>query len=468
MTFISNLADDTMNWIPILADDASTVSGRLLAALRRDIETGRLIPGTRLPPHRDLAHQLGIGIGTVTSVYGEAARQGLLTATVGRGSFVAERVPPSANSDGPIELARNLPPLIFSQRRFGPTLAKLSKRGDIAQFVDYAPPGGHEAHRRSAASWLRRVSGLSDARHDRLVITTGGQQAMALALDVLCRPGDTILTEAATYFGVRSIAQIGGYRTLGLAMDTEGLLPEAFDRAAAAGARVLYTLPTLQNPTGRIMSDQRRADIAAIARARQVWIVEDDLYSAFAMGNAPPPLSSYAPERSFYINGTSKALAPGLRTGFLITPDDHHLDLVLQMIRARVYAPSAMGALIGNQWMEDGSADEIVAEIMAEMEARGRLAAERLGPALSPPGDPRCPHLWLPMSELEAERMVARAMRAGVELTTPSAPLVDPGAISGVRLCLGLAHDRAQLALGLDRVVAALDAGRTEVAATVI
>lgn len=458
-----------MSWTPVLDEDAAaTVSGRLLAALRRDIDDGRLTPGTKLPPHRDLAHRLGIGIGTVTSVYGEAARQGLLIATVGRGSFIADNAPRQGGNGGLIELSRNLPPLAFAQRRFGPTLARLGKRGDFNQLLDYAPPAGEEAHRRSAAAWLRRVSGLRDARADRLVITGGAQQAMSLVMDLLCRPGDTIMTEAATYFGIRSIAQEGGYRTLGLAMDDEGLLPDAFDRAAAAGARVLYTLPTLQNPTGRIMGDARRAEIAAIARKHGVWIVEDDLYSIFATGNAPPPIAAYAPERTFYIHGTSKAIAPGLRTGFLIVPDDDHLDRVLRRIRAQIYAPSAMGALIGSQWMEDGTADEIVAENQAEMLARGRMAAERLGPALSPPADPRCPHLWLPMPELEAERMAARAMRAGVEVTPPSAPLIDPSSISGVRLCLGAATDRAQLGVALDRVAAALDAARTEVAATVI
>lgn len=457
-----------MIWTPVLGDDADTVSGRLLAALRRDIGEGRLPPGTRLPPHRELAHRLGIGIGTVTAVYGEAARQGLLTATVGRGSFVADDSARSGRSDGLIGLARNLPPLAASQRRFATTLAKLSKRGDIAQFLDYAPPAGHEAHRRTGANWLRRVSGLTDVRADRLVVTSGGQQAMTLALDTLCRPGDTIMTEAATYFGVRSIAEAGGYRTLGLEMDDQGLLPDALDRAAAGGARVLYTLPTLQNPTGRIMGDARRAEIVKVARARNIWIVEDDLYSAFAIDNAPAPLASYAPERCFYINGTSKALAPGLRTGYLVLPDDEHLDRVQRLILARVYAPAAMGALVASQWIEDGSADEIVAEIQAEMIVRGKMAIDRLGAAISPPGDLRCPHLWLPMPELEAERMVARAMRAGVELTPPSAPLVDPASISGVRLCLGVAADRAELAIGLDRVAMALDSGRTPAASAVI
>lgn len=457
-----------MMWTPALSDDASTVSGRLLAALRHDIEEGRLAPGTRLPPHRELAHQLGISIGTVTAVYGEAARQGLLTATVGRGSFVAETRLAARPSDGTIDLARNVPPLAFTERRIGATLARLSKRGDIDQILRYAPPAGLDAHRRTISRWLPTVGGPAQIRADRLVLTSGGQHAMLLAIEALCRPGDTIMTEAATYFGIRSIAQTGGYKTLGLAMDEQGLLPEALEKAAASGARVLYTLPTLQNPTGRIMGDGRRAEIAAISRKYQLWIVEDDLYSAFALGNAPSPLTDYAPERCIYINGTSKSLAPGLRTGFLLLPDEALVDRVLRLVRAQVYSPAAMGALIACQWIDDGSANEIIAETTAEMIERSRMAIERLGSAVSPPADPRCPHIWLPMPELEAERMAARAMRLGVELTPPSAPLVDPSTISGVRLCLGVAADRTQLGVALDRIVAAMDAGQSEAAAAVV
>lgn len=457
-----------MLWTPVLQEDGGTVSGRLLAALRRDIEEGRLPPGTRLPPHRDLAHRLGIGIGTVTSVYGEAARQGLLTATVGRGSFVADIPSMQRGHDGPIDLARNLPPLASTQRRFAATLARLAKRPDLNAYLDYAPPAGLDAHRHIAAGWLRRIGGPAEIRANRLIVTSGGQQAMMLAIDSLCQPGDTIMTEAATYFGVRSIAQAGGYRMLGLAMDEQGLMPEALEQAAAGGARVLYTLPTLQNPTGRIMDAARRADIVAIARKYQLWIIEDDLYSAFAIGNAPPPLAAYAPERCFYINGASKALAPGLRTGFLLVPDEAAMDRVLRLIRARVYSPPALGPLVACQWIEDGSADEIVAETHVEMIARNRIAVDRLGAAMSAPGDPRCPHIWLPMPELEAERVAARAMRAGVELTPPSAPLIDPASISGLRLCLGVAADRTQLELALDRIVTALDSSRAEPAAAVI
>jgi DNA-binding transcriptional MocR family regulator len=454
-------------WTPALRDEADTVSGRLLAALRRDIGEGRLRPGTKLPPHRDLAHRLGIGIGTVTSVYSEAARLGLVTAQVGRGSFVADSMLEKPQA-GPLLMGQNVPPLDFTRRRFSAALAKLRGRADLNDHLDYAPPAGHELHRRLGADWLAQTSAMEQADPAMLVVTTGAQQAMTLSIDTLCKPGDTILTEAATYAGIRSIAQSGGYKVRGLAMDEEGLLPEALDRAAAEGARVLYTLPTLQNPTGRIMGTARRADIVRIARTHDLWIVEDDIYSAFALGNAPVPLSALAPERSFYINGTSKALAPGLRVGYLLTPDQDHLDKVLRLIRARIYAPATMGAMVASQWIEDGSAAEIVAEIQAEMHERGTMAARMMGGAMERPGDVRCPHIWLPMSELAAERMAARILRSGVEVTPPTAPVINPEEISGIRICLGAVASRAQFENGLATITASLTGDISDRVAAVV
>ena len=445
-------------WSPVLADDAETVSGRLLSALRRDIAEGTLTPGEKLPTHRDLAHRLGIGLGTVTTVYAEAVRDGLITAQVGRGSFVAEQATlTEPANDGTIRMSQNVPPLAPTQRRFAATFSRLRQRSDLADHLGYAPPEGYASHRRLGAEWLKRVSGHDAIDISKLIVTTGAQQAMTLAFDTLCKPGDTLLCEAATYFGMRSIAQVGGYKLRGVAMDGEGLLPEALDRAATeSGAKVLYTLPTLQNPTGRIMSYRRRMDIIEVARKHDIWIVEDDLYSVFAIGTAPPPLAAYAPERCVYINGTSKALAPGLRVGYMVLPNAEQFDAALRLIRARIYSPASLGAMIASQWIEDGTADEVVAEVQAEMLARGAIARDKLGSACEAPADPRCPHLWLPMPEIEAERLAARAMRSGVEITPPSAPLVDAGALSGVRLCIGAVSDRTTLSTAVDRVAEAL------------
>lgn len=451
---------DPKDWTPRLPEGDAPIYERLLDALRADIESGALAAGARLPPQRELAHRLGLGLGTVTRAYVEAEKVGLVEAHVGRGSFVrggtTGRGPRAAVDGGPINLAQNIAPPGPAASRLAETLAKLRRRGDLAEHLDYAPAAGMEVQRRAAAAWLARSAGLTGADWTRLVCCGGAQQALALAFGAVVRPGDTVLCEAATFHGVRALAEHAGYRLKGLAMDAEGLRPDALDEAAARGeARVVTLLPTLQNPTGRIMGAHRRAQIVAVARKHDLWLIEDDIYGVFAPG-APPPFAVLAPERTFHVSGVSKSMAPGLRAGFLITPPGEHLERVLRAVRATAYAPPSFGGLIATQWIEDGTADLIVAEVRAEMTARLALAREILGPAIETPASASAPHVWLPMSELEAERLAGRALRGGVELTPPGAPIVEPGLVTGARLCLGAARDRAELEQGLRIVAAAL------------
>ena len=441
-------------WEPELAEDAPSLTAGLVDALARDIASGRLERGTRLPTHRELAQRLGVGVGTVTSAYALAAKRGLIEARVGSGSFVAGAAQPGFEG-AIIRLSHNLPPLGPSERRFAAALARLQRRPDLLDVLDYAPPPGLLAHRRAGADWLKRSHRFDRVEADRLLVTAGAQQAMALALQALCAPGDTVLTEAATFFGVRTLAQHAGYRLEGVAMDEEGLRPDALEQAASGGARVLYTIPTLQNPTGRIMSELRRREVAAVARRCELWIVEDDVYGAFA-GDAPPPLVSFAPERTLYLTGLSKTVAPGLRTGFLLAPDQAMFERLSAGIRAQSYSPPTLGALVATHWIEDGEAQAIAAEIGTEVAERTALAQARLGARLPRVVEPRCPHLWLPMAELEAERLVARALRADVQLTPAEAPVVDPTSIGGVRLCVGAPSSRDQVETALERLTGLL------------
>jgi DNA-binding transcriptional MocR family regulator len=275
----------------------------------------------------------------------------------------------------------------------------------------------------------------------------------------LVAPGDTILTEAGAYYGLRTLAEQIGYRLKGLAMDREGLLPEALDRAAAATAsRVLYVTPTLHNPTGRTMGRTRREEIARVARERDLWIVEDDVYALYDSSRGLPPLAALAPERTFYVSSLSKSLSAGLRFGILSTPGGDGLERVLRAMRATICAPPGLGPAVGAMWIEDGAADALAAEVKAEMGRRTRMALRLFGPTAEPPASPCGLHLWLPMSELDAERAVARALRDGVELTPPSAPIVDAQGLSGVRVCLGGVEDADDLENAL-RVVASAVGG---------
>jgi len=247
-----------------------------------------------------------------------------------------------------------------------------------------------------------------------------------------------------------------GLRLMGVPMDEAGLRPGALEAAAkTTGARVVSVIPTLQNPTGRIMSVSRREAIASLARRLDLTIIEDDIYGAYAP-DAPPPLALLAPERTFHVSGVSKTLGPGLRAGFLAAPTPAAFERVLDAVRALTYAPSGFGGLVATQWIEDGAADQIVAEVREEAAARLALARDILGGAIEPARSDCAPHVWLPMSELEAERLAGRALRGGAEVTPPDAPIVEPGLVTGVRVCLGAAPDRQTLRQGLEIVAGAL------------
>jgi DNA-binding transcriptional MocR family regulator len=449
---------DTKAWTPSLPAGDGTLHERLIAALERDIASGTLPAGTRLPPHRDLAHQLGIGVGTVTKAYADAERRGLLTAHVGRGSFVADARHTTAHeseSGGRIDMANNVPPLAAAEERIGETLMQLRRRADVTKYVGYAPAGGYETHRNAIAAWIVRTTGFKSIAAEKLILCAGAQDATALVAAHLCRPGDTILTEAATFFGMKNLAEYTGYRLQGVAMDAEGLDPAALDRAAQKGAKVLYTIPTLQNPTGRTMSERRRAEIARIARARDLWIIEDDVYGGFSTDKLTP-LAVLAPERTFFISSLSKTLAPGLRAGFMVVPDSDHAARAVRGIRARTVTTSALGSLIATQWIEDGTADDILGAIRAETRARVHMARDILGKHMPPNVSEYCSHIWLPMTEIEAERTAGRVATAGVDVTSPSSPVIDSTLIYGLRICVGAVRNRATLETGLRAIAAAL------------
>lgn len=458
-----------MAWTPTIPEGDAPLYERLVAVLRADIASGALAPGVRLPPQRELAYRLGVGLGTVTRAYVEAERAGLVSAHVGRGSFVnapAEHRP--YERDGPINLAQNIAAQAPAGARLPEALARLRRRPDLLEHLTYAPPAGHETQRRAGAAWLSRTSSYEAVDWRRLICCAGAQQGLALALGAVLAPGDVVLTECLAYHGLKTLALHSGWRVRGLAMDAEGLRPDALEEAIlTTGARVLAVLPTLQNPTGRIMSRARRDAIVAIARKHDLTLVEDDIYGAYADG-APPPFAMLAPERTFHVSGVSKTLAPGLRAGFLVAPAAETFERVLDAVRVSVYAPPAFGGLIATQWIEDGSADAILAETRDEARVRMAMARDLLGPAMETVYAETAPHIWLPMSELEAERLAGRALRGGAEVTPPSAPVVEAGHESGVRVCLGAVPDREVLRRGLEIVAGALSSEVSERSRAVI
>ncbi|PTS87627.1 aminotransferase class I/II-fold pyridoxal phosphate-dependent enzyme, partial [Caulobacter sp. HMWF009] len=195
-------------WSPVLPAGDAPIYERLVEALRADIASGALGAGERLPPQRDLAHRLGLGLGTVTRAYVEAEKAGLVEAHVGRGSYVRGGGALRSGSDeaGPVNLAQNIAPSGPAQARLAEALNRLRRRGDLSEALGYAPAAGFERQRQAGAAWLARAGGLATADWTRMICTAGAQQALALAFEAVARPGDAILCEASTFHGARALA----------------------------------------------------------------------------------------------------------------------------------------------------------------------------------------------------------------------------------------------------------------------
>lgn len=433
-------------WTPSLDDSTGTLHQRLVSAIRDDIHVGKLLPEDQLPTQRELAARLGIGIGTVTRAYAEAERLGLVSSTVGRGTFVTaggvEEWDSSGRDTGPIDLSLNLQSHPAAASGVAGALARLPLRPDFSQSLSATPHAGLDWQRQTLSTWLRRAAHLDGVDWRRLIVTTGAQQAMSLVIETHCRPGDTVLTEAVTFSGFRALAEHHALRCVGVGMDDQGIDPDTLERAIIeTGSRLLYLMPTLQNPTTRTMSRTRRENIARIARQYDLTLLEDDVYGplAFVPGTDRAdlvPIASLAPERTCYVASASKTIAMGLRVGMLIAPDEARFASLTRAMRVDCYAASSISALLVCQMIVDGLADEVRIAVAQEAASRMALARRTLGDAIETPSFPTSLHAWLPMGELEAERLANRAMQRGVILTPPSSFIVDGSLESGLRLCL--------------------------------
>ncbi|MER8784597.1 PLP-dependent aminotransferase family protein [Mesorhizobium sp. M1006] len=425
-------------WSPVLdRSDAAPLYRQLVDAMAADIANGRLPADARLPPHRELAHALSISVGAVTRAYGEATERGLIAGHVGRGTFVIDRSPATADT-GPIDLTINLAP-INANDAVREALSALRRRPALVDRLGYQSTCGLNRDRQAAAAWLTRTANLQRMEWQTVICCSGAQNAMAIALTALCAPGDPVLCEAATFPGAKALASQLGHPLRGVEMDAEGATPQALDRAAAeTGARLFYTLPTLQNPTARTMGLERRAEIVRVARARGLWLIEDDVYAPYARHLDVPPLAALAPERTIYVSSLSKIVSPGLRAGFLVAPTGEVFDRCARAMRALMHSPAGINSAVTTQLIESGRADEIASAAMAETRVRTTRALAVLGDVIEKPRSDASLHVWLPMPEINAERAAARASYAGIRLTSPAAFAVASGAVeSGLRLCVG-------------------------------
>jgi DNA-binding transcriptional MocR family regulator len=325
-------------------------------ALRARIADGTLAPGSELPASRTLARTLDVNRGTVTLAYDELVASGLLYRHVGRGTFVSNSLPATteARSAPPPQIRwedklaldplRTRDPVFDEVARFAAQPGTISFAGghpDSSLFpldefrkalgaalkeegkklLNYGTPGGSAPF----VELLRRIlldRGIAAAPSEILVVN-GSQQGIDLVARLLVRPGDTVLVEDPTYHGALNVLRALGARVVGIPVDEEGLSVAALERALERERpKLLYTMPTFQNPTGVRLSLARRTRLVALAARHELPVLEDDFKGDLGYeGEELPPLRALPEGRDVIYAGTfSKMLFPGVRLGWLVAP----------------------------------------------------------------------------------------------------------------------------------------------------
>jgi GntR family transcriptional regulator/MocR family aminotransferase len=331
-------------------------------AVLEQIRQGKLALGARLPATRDLARQLGVNRSTVTMAYDELIADGVVESYVGRGTFVAQRHVPDATAGAKgLEWRRGGPPTpkkmswegMFSERADSAAIESLldlyqvSTLRDVISFSGsfpdstsfpmrefrnslhfaertlgdeiyrYGPAAGYERLREYLAARMHQFG--AEVAADEILVTSGSQQALDLIARALISPGDTVIIENPTYPGAMTAFTLAGARLVAVPVDEHGLRTELLERIIAIKRpKLMYVVPSFQNPTGSCLSWERRLHLLALAQEYNIPIVEDDYGSWLRFeGDAMPHLKTQdVGDHVIYVSNFSKSLLPGLRIGW--------------------------------------------------------------------------------------------------------------------------------------------------------
>lgn len=333
-------------------DGSGTLVDQILRALR--IEIQRLSVGTRMPPTRVLAQDLGVSRNTVIAAYAELANEGVIASHFGGGSYISalERTArpetaalPAASNIKPVRLSdfsarlRSLdaspilerPELKYDFRYGLPVVGDfpfhawsriIARRATIAStpVLGYGDAAGYLPLRVEIAEYLRRARGIT-CSPDQIIITSGSQQALYLAARVLVNAGDRVVLEEPAYEGARQVFSVVGARIVAVPVDKEGLQVSKLP-ARSSKCRAVYVTPSHQFPTGAVLSTSRRAQLLEWARSNECYVIEDDYDGElrYDVRNIEAIKGADGDDRVIYVGTMSKVLFPSLRLGYLVSP----------------------------------------------------------------------------------------------------------------------------------------------------
>jgi len=447
-------------------------------------EVRGLATGDRLPSSRTLVERYKVSPVTVSRALGALTAEGLVVTRPGSGTFVAPRPqhaaePPDFDWQAVALGDRAIDPAGISATLPPPAEGVIPMGGGYLhpslQPVKALAAAASRASRRAGAWDRPPVNGIPELRAwfagsvggevtpADVLITSGGQGALSTALRALLPPGAPLLVESPTYPGTLALARAMGLKTVPVPVDGDGVRPDLLaDIFAVTGARVFFTMPTYQNPTGAVMPAERRAQVLSVARAAGAFVIEDDYARHLGFGSAPPPLISQDRDGTVvHLTSLTKITTPSMRVGAVIArgPVAERLrttQLVDLFFPSRVLQEITLELVGAPAW------NRHLATVRAALRSRRDALATALArelpdvPATRPEGGM---HMWLRLPPgIDDVQVVEAAARQQLMVNAgrPFYPAEPPG--GRLRLSYAVAASEAELAEGARRLARALTA----------
>ncbi|WP_449536429.1 aminotransferase-like domain-containing protein [Ferdinandcohnia sp. Marseille-Q9671] len=320
---INSFENYPMSWKPSIDKTKKPIYQVLAQQLEHDIVNGVLLPGTKLPPQRELADYLDLNVSTISKAFKVCELKGLLSASVGSGTFVSYDALSNAyllEDTKPkhlIEMGATLP----DNASFEPLLLQLKsmlQETDYEKWFGYGRAGESLWQKDAAVKLIRR--GGFETTVDHILFANGGQNAIAATLASLCKPGERIGVDQHTYPGLKTVAAMFNVQLIPIKSENYEMSPTSFEYACKnENIKGIYLIPDYHNPTASFMSVENRKMIASIAQKYNQFIIEDGAYHLLSK-QPLPAVATFAPEQVIYIASLSKSLAPGLRLAYVAVP----------------------------------------------------------------------------------------------------------------------------------------------------
>ena len=244
--------------------------------------------------------------------------------------------------------------------------------------LQYGISEGWGPLRETLKAWCAERCGI-DMTKNEVIVVSGAQQGIELTAQVLCNEGDTVIAEDPSFIGALNAFRASGLKLTGIPLDSDGADPEALDRALAADpkAKLIYLIPTFQNPTGITASAERRAALYAVAKKHDAIILEDDPYRETRFDGADVPTIKSMDEdgRVVYCGSFSKVLSAGMRVGFVAAAPELIAKITVGKQCADVHT-NMLAQMIVDSFIHAGNIEAHIARIRRIYKRKYALMAE--------------------------------------------------------------------------------------------